>query len=169
MNLPNKITLSRILGIGLFLFFLLGEGGGYYRYIAAGIFLVLALTDALDGFVARRYNQVTVVGKFIDPLADKLLISAALIFLIGKGVEAWMVFLIVGREFSVLGLRLVALCEGKVIGAGWLGKVKTVSLVAGVMIVLLGREYSYYFLVLAVILTLVSGADYFWKNRKVFR
>ena len=165
MNLTNKITLLRILLIPVFVLFLVWN----VKYIAAIIFLLIALTDALDGYIARKRKEVTELGKLIDPLADKLLVSAALIFLIGKGMPAWMVFLIISREFAVTGLRVLAASKhGSIIHASKLGKAKTISQFVGIIAVIIGLRYSWILMLAATLFTVVSGVDYFIKNRKVF-
>ncbi|MDP7141588.1 MAG: CDP-diacylglycerol--glycerol-3-phosphate 3-phosphatidyltransferase [Candidatus Woesearchaeota archaeon] len=166
MNLANKITLLRILLIPVFVLFLVWN----VKYIAAVMFLLIALTDALDGYIARKRKEVTELGKLIDPLADKLLVSAALIFLIGKGIPAWMVFLIIAREFAVTGLRVLAASKhGGIIHASKLGKAKTISQFVGIIAVIIGLRYSWIMMLAATLFTVVSGIDYFIKNRKVFR
>ena len=167
MNLPNKITILRIALIPIFIV-LLYVKARYIEYVAALIFIILALSDALDGYIARKRKQITKLGKLIDPLADKLLISAALIFLIGKGVPEWMAFAIIGREFAVTGLRLI-LSDKVTIHASNLGKIKTISQIVAIVAVIINFPYNWYFMLVAVILTLVSGVDYFVKARKFLR
>ena len=164
MNLPNKITILRIIFIPLFII-LLYIKVRYIEYIAAFVFIILALTDALDGYIARKRKQVTKLGKLADPLADKLLVSAALIFLIGRGVPAWMAFLIIAREFAVTGLRLVLSDKITIHASNW-GKIKTISQIVAIVVVIINFPYSWYFMLVAVILTLVSGVDYFVKARR---
>lgn len=168
MNLPNKITLTRIALIPLFLFFLLLDFPAK-SYVAAGIFVLLALTDSLDGYLARKRNQITTLGQFIDPLADKLLITAALIFLIGHGVAAWMAFLIIAREFAVTGLRMAAITKKQIIQASILGKLKTISQIIGVLAVILGLSYGWWFMLIAVLFSLISGLDYFLAAKKLLQ
>lgn len=174
MNLANRLTLARILLVPIFMIFLLTRIPGG-RFIAAGIFILAASTDGLDGYVARRQQQVTKFGKFIDPLADKLLITASLICLVElKLVPAWIAILIISREFAVTGLRTLAASENVIIAASKLGKVKTVSQVIAISILLLEGlpipylgglgQVSLYF---AVLMTIWSGVDYFIKGRKV--
>ena len=173
VNLPNKITLMRIALIPIFII-VLYLNIPYKGTIAALVFTLLALTDTLDGYIARKKDQKTEVGGFIDPLADKLLVSAALIFLIGHGVEAWMAFIIIAREFSVTGLRILAAAKGVNIHASKLGKLKTVSQVIAVIAVLmnldtilLGFALSWWLMLIAVIFTLISGIDYFLESKKL--
>jgi CDP-diacylglycerol--glycerol-3-phosphate 3-phosphatidyltransferase len=165
MNTANKITILRIFLIPFFLAVLLMRVR-YIEYVAAGVFIIVALTDALDGYVARKKKQITKLGKLIDPLADKLLISAALIFLIGRGVPAWMAFLIIAREFAVTGLRLSAQSKNVTIHASKWGKIKTISQIVAIVTVIIEFPFSRWFLLAAVILTLISGVDYFWKARE---
>ncbi|MFH1641660.1 MAG: CDP-diacylglycerol--glycerol-3-phosphate 3-phosphatidyltransferase [Nanoarchaeota archaeon] len=166
MNLSNKITFLRVICIPLFIL-VLYQKIRYIEYIAAFLFILLALTDALDGYIARKRKEVTRLGKLIDPLADKLLVSAALIFLIGKGVPSWMAFLIIAREFAVTGLRLSALSKNNVIPASKFGKIKTISQIIAIVAVIIKIEYSWYFMLIAVLLTVISGIDYFIKSRHV--
>lgn len=165
MNTPNKITILRILLIPIFiaLFYIKIK---YIDYIAAIVFILLALTDALDGYIARKNNQITKLGKLIDPLADKLLISAALIFLIGRGVPAWMAFIIIAREFIVTGLRLSAQSKNITIAASKWGKIKTISQIVAIVAVIINFPFNWHFMLVAVILTLISGIDYFVKARR---
>ncbi|MGV8141716.1 MAG: CDP-diacylglycerol--glycerol-3-phosphate 3-phosphatidyltransferase, partial [Candidatus Woesearchaeota archaeon] len=111
INLANRITLARILAVPIFIIILCADFR-YSKYVAALFFMVLALSDFVDGYVARKYNQVTAVGAMLDPLADKLLVSSALIFLIGKGVDAWMVYVILARELIITGLRSLVMRNG---------------------------------------------------------
>jgi len=146
----------------------------YGRYIAAGIFIVAALTDLLDGYLARKYNLITNFGKFMDPLADKLLVSSALIcFVELKLLPAWIVIIIIGREFIISGFRLIASDNGVVIAAGWLGKLKTnIQIILSVMLII-NLDYTIInvleqiFIYLAVALTVISLADYMYHNRNV--
>jgi len=165
VNLANLITVGRILAIPLFVGALFLPVS-YAKGIAALVFSLLAATDAVDGWVARRRNEQTRTGAILDPLADKLLISAALIFLIGKGIDIWMAFVIIAREFIITGLRLVS---EKSIHAGILGKVKTVSQIAGILAVLVGLPSAWYLMLFATIMTLVSGLNYLWQSRTVLK
>ena len=168
MNIPNKITILRILLIPFFII-LLYIKIRYIEYIAAFVFIVLALTDALDGYIARKRKQVTKLGKIIDPLADKLLVSAALIFLIGKGIDQWMAFVIIAREFAVTGLRLGASANNINLAASKWGKIKTFSQIIAIVAVIIHFPYNWYFMLIAVILTLISGIDYFLKLGKFLK
>lgn len=175
MNLPNKLTLFRVILIPFFLFFLLtGYGGAYSRWIALGIFVVASLTDLLDGKIARKYHLVTNFGKFMDPLADKLLVCSAMIAFIELGqMPSWIVIIIISREFAISGFRLVAADNDVVIAASWWGKIKTVSQM--VMVILMIANIEQIALVteivmwLALALTLISMIDYFIKNRGVMK
>ena len=191
MNLANKLTMLRILLVPIFLIFIAVKDIPYGTFIATFIFILASLTDQLDGYIARSRNQVTTFGKFMDPLADKLLVTAALISLVElQVVPAWATIIIIAREFAVSGLRTIAASEGKVIAASMWGKVKTVTQIAAIITLLLQVnvgsskylislvENSEYFnnvikygpraiLLLAVIMTIVSGYDYFKKNIKI--
>lgn len=172
MNLPNKITLVRILLVPVVMMFLLT----LQEWLALAVFLLAALTDGLDGYIARKKRLITNMGKFLDPLADKLLISAVLIVLVQlQRLDAWMAILIISREFAVTGLRLVAAADGLVIAASRMGKLKTVSQIVAISLLILDNfPFSHWGLPLAdmaiwlaVILTVVSGIEYFLKNRSV--
>lgn len=187
MNIPNQITISRILLIPVFMVFLLLDfGWGSFtllgavipvsHFIAALIFIVAAATDWLDGYYARKYNLVTDMGKFLDPLADKLLITAAFVGLVGLDMfPAWAAVVILSREFAVTGLRLVASGSGEVIAASIWGKWKTVSQIIAAAAVLLHNivfelisfPFDTLMIYVAVILTVFSGVDYFIKNKHV--
>lgn len=187
MNIPNRITLSRIFLIPLFMIFLLVDFGfneldilhvniPLEHVIAAIIFIVAAATDWLDGYYARRYQLVTNLGKFLDPLADKLLITAAFISLVELAMfPAWMAIVIISREFAVTGIRLIAAVDGDVIAASPLGKLKTVFQIIAISAIMLHNfpfaALSFPFAEitawLATILTIVSGIDYFIKNTHV--
>lgn len=177
MNLANRITLLRVVMIPLFLVVLYAGFPGS-RYIALAVFIVASLTDFLDGYIARTYNQTTDFGKFLDPLADKLLVVSAMLFFAERGQMAgWAVFLVIAREFAVTGLRLVAVDKGRVIAAGWSGKVKTATTMVCVCIMLtdlfrlsLGSVTLNGLCVFAIVVTTVySGAEYFIRNADVLR
>ena len=164
----------RMILIPFFVFFMLAPYfEGYGNYIATAIFIIASLTDMLDGKIARKYNLVTDFGKFMDPLADKLLVCSALICLMDIGkLPSWAVIVIISREFIISGFRLVASDNGIVIAASWWGKSKTISQM--VMIILMIADFGGVFgtletilLYVAVILTVVSMIDYIWKNRQV--
>ena len=173
MNTPNKLTILRVIMIPFFVFFMLADMGNAGKYTALVLFIAASLTDTLDGYLARKYNQVTNFGKFMDPLADKLLVCSALICLMDVGkLPSWAVIVIISREFIISGFRLVASDNGIVIAASWWGKSKTISQM--VMIILMIADFGGVFgtldtilLYVAVILTVVSMIDYIWKNRQV--
>lgn len=174
MNLPNKLTLLRIILIPVFIVVLLNE----YYFASAIIFVAASATDALDGHIARKYNLITNFGKIMDPLADKLLVTSALICLVELDVvPGWMVIVILGRDFIITGLRAVAAGEGIIIAAGKSGKLKTVLQMTALSLLLLKNwpfslftDYpiGYYVLWAAVIMTVYSGVEYIIKNKQVF-
>ena len=173
MNLPNKLTVLRVLMIPFFVVFMitpLAEGNG--KYIALALFCIASLTDMLDGRIARKHNLVTNFGKFMDPLADKLLVCSALICLIQLGqLPAWVVIVIISREFIISGFRLVAADNGIVIAASYWGKFKTVFQMTAVVLLIFNipplSVLTSAVLWIAVILTVVSLVDYVAKNIKV--
>ena len=177
MNLPNKLTTLRVIMIPFFVFFLLWQNGENrtFRMIALALFIIASLTDLLDGKIARKYNLVTNFGKFMDPLADKLLVCSALICLIElNALPAWMVIVIISREFIISGFRLIAADNGIVIAASWWGKAKTISQM--IMIILLVADFGGVFdmigqvmIYLALVLTVVSLVDYIAKNKQVLK
>ena len=189
MNIPNKITISRIFLIPIFIIILSvpfnwGEWSiGHTtlpisHFVAALIFIIASGTDWLDGYYARKYNLVTNLGKFLDPLADKLLVSAALILLVEMGLApAWIVIIIISREFALTWLRLVAAGEGIVLAASNMGKLKTVTQILAIILLLLHNfPFSYVsfpfatiVLYIAMAITAISGYDYFVKNLHVMR
>jgi len=174
MNLANQLTLARIILVPLFMVLLLVEIT-YGQLIAAVVFIIASATDILDGYIARSRKQISKLGKIIDPLADKLLISAALISLVELNlVKAWVAFLIISREFAITGLRTIAAVEGHVIAASPLGKLKTISQSVAVVAILIQNLPIPYFpllakilLYVAVIITIYSGIDYFVKNKEL--
>ena len=174
MNLPNKLTTFRVILIPFFVFFMLAPNmTGINHYIAAAIFIVASLTDLLDGKIARKYNLVTTYGKFMDPLADKLLVCSAMICLIKTGqLAAWIVVIIIAREFIISGFRLIASDNGVVIAASYWGKFKTVSQMFMIIVLIadLGGVFDIVGTVLiwlSLILTVVSLLDYIAKNVQV--
>ncbi len=174
MNLPNKLTVLRVLLIPFFVWAALGDPvPGYSKYIAVLIFIVASLTDLLDGKIARKYGLVTNFGKFMDPLADKLLVCAALICLVSCGMlSAWMVIVIISREFIISGFRLVASDNGVVIAANYWGKFKTTFQMLMIIVLLLdlGGVFDMIGQILtwvALILTVVNLVDYVIKNKHV--
>lgn len=173
MNLPNRITMLRIVLIPFFVFFMLTEVVPYSQYIAAAIFIIASLTDMLDGYLARKYELVSNFGKFMDPLADKLLVCSALVCFVAlpdNPMPAWVVIIIISREFIISGFRLVASDAGSVIAASWWGKIKTiVQMLMSILLILNfeGREIDlieYIFIYAALVLTVVSLVDYLRKN-----
>ena len=171
MNTPNKLTVARMILVPfLVLFMLTGWGGEGNRYISLAIFVVASVTDWFDGKIARKNNLVTNFGKFMDPLADKLLVSAAMICMIELGMlPAWVVIIIISREFIITGFRLIAAEGGLVIAASWWGKIKTVTQMAMIILMLLGvnKVIGTILVVLATIFTVVSGVDYIVNNISV--
>ena len=162
---PNQITYMRIILIPVFVIFLLMEIP-YRDYIAAFIFIMLSLSDALDGYIARKKRQITGIGKIIDPIADKLLISSALIFLIPR-VQLWMAVVIIAREIIITMARIFFLPKGIVISASNLGKIKTISQIIAIVAVILNVPFNWGFMLIAVIITVVSGFDYLIKMGKL--
>ncbi len=174
MNLPNKLSILRVLCIPVIVV-LLYMGDDACRLAAAGVFILGSLTDLLDGKIARKYNLVTNFGKFIDPVADKLLVLTTLVMLVRCGLmEAWVLALILCRELAVDGLRMIAVGQGKVIAAGPWGKWKTTFQMITVIFILLtnqpcfGTWYTAVLTGVSVVLTFWSAVDYFVKNRSVF-
>lgn len=197
MNLPNKITLSRIFLVPIFMLFIMPLPDwllqsailtpqitaannfllNYGSYIAAAIFIIAASTDGVDGYIARKRKQVTRFGKFLDPIADKLLVIAALIALVQKNeITGWAALIIIARELIVTGLRLVAAGEGIVIAASKWGKIKTFTQIIAIVAILLNNfpislftsfPFDNYAMFVAVIITIYSGYDYIAKNIKV--
>ena len=177
MNLPNKLTMFRVILIPFFVFFLLAPYfEGYGNYVAVAIFIVASLTDLLDGKIARKYNLVTNFGKFMDPLADKLLVCSAMICLIELGLlPAWIFILIIAREFIISGFRLIASDNGVVIAASYWGKFKTTFQMLMVIVLLLNFDIPAFKILgtvliwIATILTVVSLIDYIVKNKDVLK
>ena len=169
MNLPNKLTLLRIIMIPVFVV-LLYLDFPFNNLVALAVFILASITDTLDGYIDRKYNLITDFGKFMDPIADKLLVTAAmLVFVDWHMMPAWVVIVVVAREFIVSALRLVAANNGRVIAAGWSGKVKTASTMVCICIMLLGLPQWVNAVCSAVILvtTAYSGIEYLVKNKDV--
>lgn len=177
MNLPNKLTIFRVILIPFFVVFLLLDPSNQtYRYIADAIFIIASLTDMLDGKIARKYNLVTNFGKFMDPLADKLLVSAAMICLIATGqLAAWIVIVIISREFIISGFRLIASDNGIVIAASYWGKFKTVFQMLMIIVSIANIQMPFFtvlgtiLIYVALVLTIVSLIDYIVKNKDVLK
>jgi CDP-diacylglycerol--glycerol-3-phosphate 3-phosphatidyltransferase len=179
MNIANIITLIRICMVPVFVFVLVNtDNAPYMDLAAAAVFALVSLTDFLDGYLARKYNQITDFGKFLDPLADKILVSSALIVLVGMGrFNSVAAVIIVAREFIVTSIRLAASSGGTVISASMSGKLKTVSQIIAVMAVLLEKywnliapfPYGEFFVWLSVALTVYSGAEYLARNWRLIR
>lgn len=174
MNLPNKLTILRVIMIPFFLVALMVDGIPGGKWIALALFCIASLTDMLDGKIARKYNLITNFGKFMDPLADKLLVCSAMIAMIDLGrIPAWVVIVIIAREFIISGFRLVASDNGVVIAAGWWGKVKTV--VQMIMVIVLICDFGgsvatvieNILIYAALALTVISLVDYLIKNKSV--
>ena len=172
MTTASKITLSRVLMIPAYMvtMYLSHGQAGLWMYLSLGIFIIASLPDFVDGYSARHYNQVTDFGKFLDPLADKLLTIAAMCIYCEWGVfPAWALMIVLTREFAVTGLRLIAVQKGTVIAAGWSGKVKTASTMVGlcVMMALPGIDLlNWIVIAVIVVTTLYSGIEYFVQNWK---
>ena len=176
MNLPNKLTILRVLMIPFFVLFMLMDiTGAADKWIAVALFVVASFTDFLDGYIARKYNLVSNFGKFMDPLADKLLVSAAMICLVEMGrLPAWIVIVIISREFIISGFRLIASDNGVVIAASYWGKFKTVFQMAMIIVLIcnLGGAFGIVetaLIWISVILTIVSLIDYIVKNSNVLK
>ncbi len=202
MNLPNKITISRIALVPLFMIFVIPIPdatvnlpllsfikdemlsinkfiNSYGNYVAAALFIIAASTDGVDGYIARKHKLITAFGKFLDPIADKLLITAALIALVQRDVvTGWAAMIIISRELLVTGMRLVAAGEGQVVAANKSGKIKMVCQTVAVSVALLNNfpfslftdiKIDAYLMFIAVLVTIYSGIDFFVKNIKVIK
>lgn len=175
MNTPNKLTIARIIMIPFFVAFLMYDiTGSADKWIALAIFVVASLTDTLDGYLARKYHLVTNFGKFMDPLADKLLVCSALICFTATGqLPAWITIIIIAREFIISGFRLIAADNGIVIAASYWGKFKTVSQMIMIILMIMNLDNQVFqgaitlFVVIAVALTIISLIDYIVKNKSV--
>ncbi len=183
MNLPNKITIVRVAMIPFFILILMWDAIPFdmqiRRYIAVVLFSAASISDGLDGYIARKYRLITNFGKFMDPLADKLLVCSALIALIGLegsvvNLPSWCVIIIIAREFIITGFRTIAIEQNIVIAAGWWGKIKTTVQMIMIISLLLNINHiifkwiSIILIALSVILTVISAADYILKNKGVF-
>ena len=169
MNLPNKLTVLRILLIPVFMVVLYWGFSGS-AYVALAIFIIASLTDMLDGKIARKYHLVTDFGKFADPLADKMLVTAAMLWFVEIGqMPAWALLIVIIREFAVSGLRMIASDKGRVIAAGWSGKVKTASTMVCIVVMFLPIPPVVNTICVWIIAltTLYSGVEYFAKNKDI--
>lgn len=167
----NKLTIVRVVMIPVFLAILYWGFDGS-RYVALCVFILASLTDLLDGYIARHYNQISDFGKFMDPLADKCLVMAALCWFVEEGTMAgWVLAVVLLREFAVSGMRLVAVEKGRVIAAGWSGKIKTASTMVCICLILFGIPHWLNLVCQGIILvtTVYSGIEYFVKNGDVFK
>ncbi len=175
MNLPNKLTVMRVILIPFFVFFLLVDPSNMtFKWISLAIFIVASLTDMLDGKIARKYNLITDFGKFMDPLADKLLVCSAMIGLIELGrIPSWIVIIIIAREFVISGFRLIAADNGRVIAASYWGKFKTTFQMIMVILMIADIHHPWMYILTQVImwvalaLTVISLVDYLVKNKDV--
>ena len=178
MNLANRLTLIRVALVPVFMLFFLNTNIPYNYILALITFVIASLTDSLDGYIARSRDQITKFGKFMDPLADKLLVVAALICFVEVGqLPSWMAFIIIAREFMVTGMRILAASENITIAASKWGKVKTITQMIGIILILIEGfpmitmdlpPIGYYVMCLATIFTIISGVDYFYKNKELF-
>jgi len=172
MTTASKITMVRVAMIPAFMVTMYLSGGiaGLWMYVSLAIFVIASLTDYVDGYIARHYNQTTDFGKFLDPLADKLLVIAAMtIFCEWGKFPSWALIIVLTREFAVTGLRLIAVQKGNVIAAGWSGKVKTASTMVGLCIMMALPQIeilSWIVMIVIVATTLYSGVEYFVQNWK---
>lgn len=176
MNLPNKLTLLRVILVPFFVIFLIMDLGFIGDMIALVIFVAASVTDYLDGHLARKYNLVTNFGKFMDPMADKLLVGSAVICLLGIGrIPAWVVVILIGREFVISSFRLVACEKGVVIAAGYWGKFKTVFQMIMTIALILHFDHPVWHMIevaliaISTILCIISLVDYLWANREVIK
>jgi CDP-diacylglycerol---glycerol-3-phosphate 3-phosphatidyltransferase len=173
MNTPNKLTMLRIFMVPVFMVLLLFNQIPFHIIFALAVFILASVTDLIDGKLARKYNQITSFGKLMDPLADKLLVTSALICFVGLGLsDVWAVVIIIAREFLVTSIRLIAAGSGKVIAASIWGKIKTNSQIIAIIIVMLGSFFSLpvfvgeIFIWIAAVFTVVSGAQYAFTYRE---
>ncbi|MBQ8261417.1 MAG: CDP-diacylglycerol--glycerol-3-phosphate 3-phosphatidyltransferase [Lachnospiraceae bacterium] len=175
MNLPNKLTILRVILIPFFVFFLLTDvAGEASKWIALGIFALASITDFFDGFLARKYNLITNFGKFMDPLADKLLVCSALICFVELGqLPSWIVIVIIAREFIISGFRLIASDNNVVIAASWWGKFKTTFQIIMVILLIADIEklalFTQVIIWISLALTIISLIDYLVKNKSVMK
>lgn len=177
MTTASKITLVRVILLPFYVTAMIlsakSNGLDWLRWVALVIFVIASISDFIDGYIARHYDQVTDFGKFLDPLADKLLVTACLIIFVGFGrMPSWLVFIVIAREFAVTGLRLVAVQNGRVIAAGWSGKIKTASTMVGLILMMAFPDVPVLDLIVNIVIlltTVYSGIEYFTKNWDVVR
>ena len=170
-NTANYLTIARVVMIPIFLILMYLRFPGSH-YWALAVYIIACLTDLADGYIARHYHQISDFGKFMDPLADKCLVMAALCCFVEQGsMAAWILAVVLVREFAVSGMRMVAVEKGRVIAAGWSGKVKTASTMVCICLILLGMPPVVNAICQWIILltTVYSGVEYFWQNRDVFK
>ena len=172
MNTANKLTMCRVVMIPIFIVLLYLDFSAHL-WVALGIFILASITDFVDGYVARHYNQISNFGKFMDPLADKMLVLAAMCFFIENGqMPGWVVAVVLFREFAVSGLRLIAVEQSRVIAAAWSGKIKTASTMVGLCVMMLFPTVNLVNIICSAVIlltTVYSGVEYFWVNRDVFK
>ena len=172
MTTASKITLVRIVLIPVYLVFMLlstsSAVNDWMRWAAIAVFIIASISDFLDGYIARHYNQVSDFGKFLDPLADKLLVTACMMIFVGWGrMPSWVVFIVIAREFAISGLRMVAANNGTVIAAGWSGKIKTSCTMVGLIAMMVLPNFPTLDLIVNIVIlvtTVYSGVEYFCKN-----
>ena len=176
MNLPNKLTIIRVLLVPIFIIALLYDNGTNFvsRIVALLIFVVASATDWFDGYIARKYNLITDFGKLMDPQSDKLLVASALVCFVELGqLRAWVVIIIIAREFIISGFRIVAANKGKVLAAAMSGKIKTVSQMITIILLLINQPALYYITlimtIIMLIMTVYSMIEYLYKNMHVFK
>ena len=168
MNTPNKLTVLRFILVPFFLIAAYYEKNQTIMLVSTVVFAIASFTDFLDGHLARKYNLVTDFGKFMDPLADKVLVAAALLFLVQiQRVDAWLVVIIITREYAISIIRAIAATNGKVIAASGGGKAKTVTQMAAIIMLLLNIPFASIVMYICVIITLYSGVEYIWKNKEL--
>lgn len=176
MNMPNRLTILRVIMIPVLIVFMLWKSCPYADFIAAGIFILACITDFFDGYIARRYNLVTTFGKFMDPLADKILVCSAMICFVADAdcpMPVWVVIVIIAREFIISGFRLVAAEKGIVIAASYWAKVKTTVQMIMSIVLIFNFQHPVFYIIeriliyAALILTVVSLIDYLYKNKEV--
>lgn len=175
MTTASKITLVRVVLIPVYMVLMLlsANGADWLRWAAVAVFVIASISDFLDGYIARHYNQVSDFGKFLDPLADKLLVTACMMIFVGWGrMPSWVVFIVIAREFAISGLRMVAANNGTVIAAAWSGKIKTSCTMVGLIAMMAFTTSSVLDTVVTVVIvvtTVYSGVEYFVKNGKCLK